>query len=126
VQVAGGGEPGQDSSTGCSTYKADAAGRMPDIFLLLSDQRRESVFSKGVTTWHTDYKTRLGIWMFILYTLIYAGFITINTVKPTLMEVSFGGLNLAMIYGLGLIIFAFILALIYNSLCTKAEIRLNK
>lgn len=74
----------------------------------------------------SGYKTRLGIWMFILYTLIYAGFITINTVKPTLMEVTFGGLNLAMAYGIGLIVFAFVLALIYNSLCTKAEIRLNK
>ena len=74
----------------------------------------------------SGYKTQLGIWMFILYTLIYAGFIAINTVKPTLMEVNFGGLNLAMIYGMGLIIFAFLLALVYNSLCTKAELRLNK
>ena len=72
------------------------------------------------------YKSRIGIWMFILYTLTYAGFIAINTVKPTLMEVTFGGLNLAMIYGIGLIVFAFVLALIYNSLCTKAELRLNK
>ncbi|HEY7746591.1 MAG TPA: DUF485 domain-containing protein [Desulfuromonadales bacterium] len=74
----------------------------------------------------SGYKTRIGIWMFTLYTLIYAGFIAINAVKPTLMEMTFGGLNLAMVYGLGLIIFAFILALVYNSLCTKAEIRLNK
>lgn len=74
----------------------------------------------------SGYKTRIGIWMFILYTLTYAGFIAINTVKPTLMEVTFGGLNLAMIYGIGLIVFAFVLALIYNSLCTNAEMRLNK
>jgi len=74
----------------------------------------------------SGYKTRIGIWMFILYTLTYAGFIAINTVKPTLMEVTFGGLNLAMVYGIGLIVFAFVLALIYNSLCTKAEMRLNK
>jgi uncharacterized membrane protein (DUF485 family) len=72
------------------------------------------------------YKSRIGIWMFILYTLTYAGFIAINTVKPTLMEMTIGGLNLAMIYGIGLIVFAFVLALIYNSLCTKAELRLNK
>ena len=73
-----------------------------------------------------EYKTRLGISMFILYTLFYAGFVAINTVKPTLFEMTFGGLNLAVIYGMGLIVFAFILALIYNSLCTKAELRLNK
>jgi uncharacterized membrane protein (DUF485 family) len=72
------------------------------------------------------YKTRLGIWMFIFYTLCYGSFVAINSVKPTLFEMTIGGLNLAVVYGIGLIVFAFILALIYNSLCTKAELRLNK
>lgn len=72
------------------------------------------------------YKTRLGISMFIFYTLIYCGFVAINAVNPTLFEMTVGGLNLAVVYGIGLIVFAFILALIYNSLCTKAELRLNK
>lgn len=72
------------------------------------------------------YKTRLGINMFIFYTLFYASFVAINAVKPTLFEMTFGGLNLAVLYGIGLIVFAFILALIYNSLCTKAELRMNK
>ena len=31
------------------------------------------------------------------------------------------GLNLAVVYGMGLIIFALILALIYNHLCTQKE-----
>lgn len=74
----------------------------------------------------SGYKTRLGIYMFIFYTLFYAGFIAINSIQPTLFEMTFGGLNLAVLYGIGLIVFAFILALIYNSLCTKAELRLNK
>jgi len=73
-----------------------------------------------------EYKTRLGIGMFIFYTLFYIGFMVINTAKPSLMEITFGGVNLAIVYGIGLIVFAFILAIIYNSLCNKAEARLNK
>jgi uncharacterized membrane protein (DUF485 family) len=137
VQSAEGGESGQDSAKDCSTYKAEAAGRLPDILIAIRLSERVSIFKRSNNMAHgpavklgkdnaSGYKTRIGIWMFIFYTLIYAGFIAINTVKPTLMEMTFGGLNLAMVYGLGLIIFAFILALVYNSLCTKAEIRLNK
>ena len=61
------------------------------------------------------YKRRLGVWMFILYALIYAGFVVINLVRPGLMEKAVvAGLNLAVVYGFGLIIFALVLALIYN------------
>ena len=37
----------------------------------------------------------------------------------------FGGLNLAIVYGFGLIIFAIVLGLIYNYVCTKKEVELN-
>ena len=72
------------------------------------------------------YKMRIGVWMFLLYALIYAGFVIINVMNPVMMEsVVVIGLNLAVVYGFGLIIFALILALIYNSLCTKKEQELN-
>jgi uncharacterized membrane protein (DUF485 family) len=72
----------------------------------------------------SEYKTRLGVWMFILYSLIYAGFVVINLVAPRLMESIVGsGLNLAVVYGFGLIVFALILALIYNWLCMRDEKR---
>jgi uncharacterized membrane protein (DUF485 family) len=68
------------------------------------------------------YKMRLGVYMFILYAAIYAGFVVINTVKPILMEKEIIlGLNLAVVYGFGLIIFALFLALIYNHMCTSQE-----
>lgn len=68
------------------------------------------------------YKTRLGVRMFIFYALIYAGFVVINITKPILMEKTIVfGLNLAVVYGFGLIILSLIMALIYNWLCTKAE-----
>jgi uncharacterized membrane protein (DUF485 family) len=40
-------------------------------------------------------------------------------------RIIFSGLNLAVVYGIGLIIFALILALIYNSMCLKKEAELN-
>lgn len=74
----------------------------------------------------TAYKVRIGIYMILLYALVYFGFIVINISNPLLMEkIIFSGLNLAVVYGIGLIIFALILALIYNSMCSKKEAELN-
>lgn len=71
-------------------------------------------------------KTRLGVALFIVYGLFYAGFVVINTLSPATMgsEIVLG-LNLAVIYGFGLIIVAIILGLIYNAICTRIERRLN-
>jgi uncharacterized membrane protein (DUF485 family) len=68
------------------------------------------------------YKSRLGVWMFLLYCLFYASFVALNLYNPLIMEthVCFG-LNLATVYGFGLIIVALILALIYDGLCRKRE-----
>ena len=72
------------------------------------------------------YKTRLGVQMFFVYALVYAGFVVINIVKPELMEETIVfGLNLAVVYGFGLIILSLIMALIYNTLCVKKEKELN-
>ena len=72
------------------------------------------------------YKVRIGVYMVILYALVYFGFIVINIINPLLMErIIFSGLNLAVVYGIGLIIFALILALIYHSMCLKKEAELN-
>lgn len=74
----------------------------------------------------SKYKTRLGVWMFCLYALVYAGFVAINIFQPLLMEKTIlFGLNLAVAYGFGLIIFALLLALIYNHLCSAKEAALE-
>ena len=73
-----------------------------------------------------SYKTRLGVYLFILYTIIYVGFVLINLVKPLMMEsIIIFGLNLAVVYGFSLIIIALIMALIYNSMCAAKEKALN-
>ena len=75
----------------------------------------------------SPYKMRLGVYMFTLYAAVYfIGFVGINIVKPTLMEKTvLFGMNLAVVFGMGLIISALILALIYNHQCTQKEKEMN-
>lgn len=69
-----------------------------------------------------DYKANIGVWMFLLYAAVYAAFVAINLLRPLWMEKSvIFGLNLAVVYGFGLIVFALVLALIYNHMCGLHE-----
>ena len=71
------------------------------------------------------YKTKLGVKMFIVYTLVYAAFVALNATNPKLMESIIFGQTAAVIWGFGLIILALVMALFYNHLCTKAEEQMN-
>ncbi|MCK5821880.1 MAG: hypothetical protein KAH17_08335, partial [Bacteroidales bacterium] len=67
-------------------------------------------------------KTRLGIWMFILYTIVYGVFVAIGVVNYEAMSsIVIADLNLAVTYGFGLILLAVIMGLVYNWRCTKIE-----
>jgi hypothetical protein len=71
------------------------------------------------------YKMRLGIRMFVFYSLFYAGFVAVNLLSPLAMaSIVFAGLNLATVYGFALIIVALIEALIYDGMCRKKEAEL--
>jgi uncharacterized membrane protein (DUF485 family) len=79
-----------------------------------------------VTEWKEDAKTskiksRIGIWMFLGYSIVYAIFIIFNVVNPKLMGMDIGMVNLAIVFGFGLIVLALIMAVIYNALCGSAE-----
>ncbi len=68
------------------------------------------------------FKQRLGILLCLLYALIYAGFVGLSVYDVTIMDTIMPfGLNLAVFYGLGLILFALLLAVIYSRACTKRE-----
>jgi len=72
-------------------------------------------------------KTKLGVKLFFVYAIIYAGFVFINTLSPSTMEIKvFAGLNLAVLYGFGLIVLAIVMGTIYNWVCTGYEDRMNK
>jgi len=65
---------------------------------------------------------RNGLILFGVYVLFYIGFTYLNAFQPKLMaSTPFGGLNLALIYGMALIVFALVLALIYMWQCKAAK-----
>ena len=69
-----------------------------------------------------NYKSRLGVQMFLYYLLMYVGFVVINLYDPSLMEsIVFFGMNLATVYGMGLIIVALVMALFYHNKCSVME-----
>jgi uncharacterized membrane protein (DUF485 family) len=69
------------------------------------------------------YKSRLGLRMFFFYCVFYAGFVLINvgTEGKAMQTIVLMGLNLAVVYGMSLIVLALVMALIYNHLCTAKE-----
>lgn len=69
---------------------------------------------------HVSPNAGLGMGMFILYLLLYLGFMGIAVYDYELFGIvspGLGGVNVAIVYGLGLIVAALILALIYMLLC---------
>lgn len=71
-------------------------------------------------------KTRLGVILFFVYSAVYAGFVALNTIAPASMaKPMFLGLNLAVVYGFGLILLAIIMGLVYNHVCTGFENKMN-
>ena len=66
---------------------------------------------------HIARNAKHGLILFAVYLVIYGSFVFINAFAPELMERSIGGVTLAIYSGFGLIIAAFVLALIYGWLC---------
>lgn len=74
----------------------------------------------------SDWKARLGIKLFWVYCLIYAGFVGIAVFAAERMKTPvLAGANLAVVYGMALIVTAIIMGLVYNYLCTKKEEEMN-
>jgi uncharacterized membrane protein (DUF485 family) len=72
-------------------------------------------------------KAKLGVILFIVYTIIYSGFVIIGLTNPELMGLELiGGQNIAIIYGFGLIILAIVMGFVYNFFCTRMENKMNK
>lgn len=62
--------------------------------------------------------SRYGMILFLIYLAFYGGFVGLNAFRPDLMDLTPAwGLNLAILYGMALIVAAMLLALIYSWLC---------
>ena len=65
---------------------------------------------------------RIGMILFVIYLLLYGGFVFVNAFAADAMEATpIAGVNLAILCGFGLIVAALILALIYGALCDDAS-----
>ena len=62
---------------------------------------------------------RYGLWLFFVYVVFYAGFVAISAFKFDVLRTDVGGVNLAIVYGMGLILLAFLLALVYMGMTGK-------
>lgn len=61
--------------------------------------------------------SRLGLALFAAYVLLYGGFMLLVLLRPDLLSWRpFGGVNLAILYGMGLIAAAFVLAVAFIAL----------
>jgi uncharacterized membrane protein (DUF485 family) len=60
---------------------------------------------------------RYGLILFVIYILFYAAFVYLSAFRLETMKQEIGGVTLAVLYGFGLIIAAFVLALVYMLLC---------
>jgi uncharacterized membrane protein (DUF485 family) len=67
------------------------------------------------------FKTKLGLIMFTAFTPIYLAFIFLAVISPSTMGQSIGSLNVAIVYGFGIIVVAIVLAVIYNYICSAKE-----
>ncbi len=70
--------------------------------------------------------TRTGLVLFGFYLILYCGFVLVNAFAPEMMEKtplsgSLSGINLAILYGIGLILVALVLSLLYGFLCRPAQ-----
>jgi uncharacterized membrane protein (DUF485 family) len=74
-----------------------------------------------------EFRTRIGVRLFLVYAVVYGTFVGINLVNPILMErIVLFGMNLAVTYGIGLILLAILLALVYNNMCAKKELEYSE
>jgi uncharacterized membrane protein (DUF485 family) len=63
-------------------------------------------------------QSRLGLALFFVYLLFYGGFVFLSAFAPGSMEqLGPGGVNLAVLYGFGLILGAVVLSAVYGVLC---------
>jgi uncharacterized membrane protein (DUF485 family) len=67
---------------------------------------------------HVSPNSKLGLALFVIYLALYLGFMGIAAYKYEMFaSTPFGGVNLAILYGMALIVAALVLALIYMMLC---------
>jgi uncharacterized membrane protein (DUF485 family) len=72
-------------------------------------------------------KAKLGIILFLFYASLYVIFVGIGLFYTDVLSIKVAfGLNLATVYGIGLILLAMVMGFIYSLICTNYENKYNK
>jgi uncharacterized membrane protein (DUF485 family) len=79
-----------------------------------SDQKHEREAESSATI---ARNSRLGLILFAVYFVFYAAFVVLTAFGADWMQTEVGGINVAIYSGFGLIVGAFVLALVYLWLC---------
>ncbi len=86
------------------------------------DDKSSSSPKKAADRTESERNARLGLWLFAIYLAFYGGFVLISAFATSLLEwTPVAGLNLAVLYGFGLIALALVLALIYGWMCRPGQ-----
>jgi uncharacterized membrane protein (DUF485 family) len=73
---------------------------------------------EGVREVESVRSTRLGHVLFVLYLILYGTYVLVNAFAPDVMAMTpWAGINVAVLSGLGLIVAAFVFAVLYDWLC---------
>jgi uncharacterized membrane protein (DUF485 family) len=75
----------------------------------------------GEDSHEVRHNARIGLWLFALYTLFYAGFIVLSAFERQKMAQLYFGVTLSVLYGFFLILSAFVLALVYLRVSKDAD-----
>ncbi len=76
---------------------------------------------------HSDRNKRTGLLLFVVYLTLYGGFMAWNVISPSSMATPvLLGMNLAIVYGFGLIVAALVLAVAYVILANRGQQGLTK
>ena len=66
-------------------------------------------------TLNSNYPGGLALGLFTLYTLFYGVFVSLSVFSPATLEIQWAGINLAVLYGLALIVSAIGAACLYTA-----------
>lgn len=62
---------------------------------------------------------RLGLRLFAVYGVIYGLYVVAGAFLPDVMKARLAGVNVAVAWGFGLIVMAFVMAIVYGRLCDR-------
>ena len=62
---------------------------------------------------------RLGLRLFAIYGIIYGLYVVAGAFMPGVMNARLAGVNVAVVWGFGLIVLAFAMAIVYGRLCDR-------